>query len=103
MVIIIAGLSSWLYFATRPNYDRINNDLKYRYIKMKGEATPERISELENLFEIDRDNDKIRRMIDDVEDYEQTVKEKAILDEQNCRRTLESQQLDKKVKSLKDK
>lgn len=103
MVIIIAGLSSWLYFATRPNYDRINNDLKYRYIKMKGEATPERISELENLFEIDRDNDKIRRMIDDVEDYERTVKEKAVLDEQNRRRTLESQQLDKKVKSLKDK
>lgn len=40
-------LSSALYFATRPNHDRIDNDLKYRYIKMKGEATSERIAELE--------------------------------------------------------
>lgn len=103
MVVIIAGLSSWLYFATRPNYDRIDNDLKYRYIRMKGEATPEHISELENLFEIDRDNDKIRRMLDNVENYERAVKEKAVLDEQNRRRALESQQLDNKVKSLKDK
>ncbi|MEG2611995.1 MAG: hypothetical protein RR971_00695 [Alistipes sp.] len=69
-IIIIAGLSSWLYFATRSNYDRNDNALKYRYIKMKGEATPERISELEDLFEINRDNTKIRQMSKDVEDYE---------------------------------
>ena len=70
---------------------------------MKGKATPERISELESLFEIDRDNDKIRRMLDDVEDYERNVKEKAVLDEQNRRRALESQQLDNKVKSFRNK
>lgn len=74
MVVIIAGLSAWLYIATRPNYDRIDNDLKYRYIKMKGEATPERISELEDLFEINRNNTKIRQLRKDVEDYERTVK-----------------------------
>lgn len=48
----------------------INNDLKYCYIKMKGEATPQRISELENLFEINRDNAGIRQTGEDVEDYE---------------------------------
>ncbi len=53
-------LSSALYFATLPNYDRIDNDLKYRYIKMKGEATPKRIAELEEIFEQNRDNAKIR-------------------------------------------
>lgn len=103
MGLVISVLGSALYFSTRPNYDRIDNDLKYRYILMKGEATFERISELENLFEIDRDNDKIRRMIDDVEDYERTVKEKAVLDEQNRRRVLESQQLDNKVKAFRNK
>lgn len=51
-------LSSALYFATRPNHDRIDNDLKYRYIKMKGDATPDRIAELEELFELNRDNAK---------------------------------------------
>lgn len=55
-------LSSALYLATRPNYDRIDNDLKYRYIKMKGEALPERIAELEELFELNRDNTKIHQM-----------------------------------------
>ena len=103
MIIIIAGLSSWLYFATRPDYDRIDNDLKYRYIKMKGEATPERISELENIFEINRDNAQIRQMFKDVEDYERTVKEKAVLDELNRRRALESRQLDDKVESFRNK
>lgn len=70
-------LGSALYFSTRPNYDRIDNDLKHRYIKMKGKATPQRISELENLFEVNRDNAKILQMGKDVEEYERTVKEKA--------------------------
>ena len=103
MVIIIAGLSSWLYIATRPNYDRIDNDLKYRYIKMKGEATPERISELENLFEINRDNIKIRQMLKDVTDYERTVKAKAALDEQNRLRQQETQKLKDKMDKLQNK
>ena len=75
-------LSSALYFATRPNYDRIDNDLKYRYIKMKGEATPERIAELEELFELHRDAAKIREMKKDVEAFEKVVKQKAMHDEQ---------------------
>lgn len=103
VVIIIAGLSSWLYFATRPNYDRIDNDLKYRYILMKGEATPERISELENLFEINRDNTKIRQMKKDVEDYERTVRAKTALDEQNRRSVLEADKLDSKAKEIRHK
>ena len=35
-------LSSALYFATRPNRDRIDNDLKYRYIKMKRDTRTHR-------------------------------------------------------------
>lgn len=103
MVIIITGLSAWLYLATRPNYDRIDNDLKYRYIKMKGEATPQRISELENLFEINRDNTKIRQMGKDVEEYERAVKKKVTLDEQTRLRQQETEKLNHKANSIKDK
>lgn len=103
MMVIISGLSAWLYLATRPNYDRIDNDLKYRYIKMKGEATPERISELENLFEINRDNAKIRQMNKDVEDYERAVQEKATLDEQARLRQLEAEKLNNEAEKLKSK
>lgn len=103
MIIIIAGLSSWLYFATRPNYDRDDNDLKYRYIRMKGEATPEHISKLENLFEINRDNDKIRQMNKDVEEYERAVEAKATLDEQTRLRQQEAEKLNKKANSIKSR
>lgn len=103
MVIIITGLSAWLYLATRPNYDRIDNDLKYRYIKMKGEATPERISELEDLFEIHRDNTKIRQMNKDVEVYEQAVQQKATLDEQARLRQQEAEKLNNEAEIIKKK
>ena len=75
-------LSSALYFATRPNHDRIDNDLKYRYIKMKGDATPDRIAELEELFELNRDNAKIRQMKKDFETFEKIARQKAVHDEQ---------------------
>ncbi|MEG0467870.1 MAG: hypothetical protein RR551_06235 [Mucinivorans sp.] len=103
MLIIISGLSAWLYLATRPNYDRIGNDLKYRYIKMKGEATPERISELENLFEVNRDNAKIRQMNKDIEDYERAVKAKATLDEQARLRQLEVEKLNREANTIKSR
>lgn len=63
---------------------------------MKGETSPERISELENLFEINRDNSKIRQMSKDVENYERAVKEKATLDEQARLRQLEAEKLKSK-------
>ncbi|MEG1401010.1 hypothetical protein [Bacteroides sp.] len=103
MIVIIAALSSWLYLATRPNYDRIDNDLKYRYIKMKGEAAPERISELENLFEINRDNAKIRQMLKDIEDYEQVIHEKVTLEEQARQRQKEAEKLNKEAENIKRK
>lgn len=103
MLIIIAGLSAWLYIATRPNFDRIDNDLKYRYIKMKGEATPGRISDLEDLFEINRDNTKIRQMSKDVEDYERAVKEKVAIEEQTRLRQQEAERLNKEAETIKGK
>ncbi len=96
-------LSSALYFATRPNYDRIDNDLKYRYIKMKGEATQERIAELEEIFELNRDNTKIRQMKKDVEEYERTLKQKVQLEEQARRKVQEAEQLDCKATTLQKK
>lgn len=103
MVIIIAGFSAWLYLATRPNYDRIDNDLKYRYIKMKGEAPPERILELEDLFEINRDNTKIRQMNKDVELYEKVVRDKVALNEQTRLKQLEAEKLNHEAEKLKKK
>mgnify|MGYP000926957803 FL=1 len=92
-----------LYWAARPNYDRIDNDLKYRYIKMKGKATSDRIAELEKLFEQNRDNAKIREMKRDVEEYERTVKRKVQLEEQARLKEREAERLNENASRLKNK
>lgn len=69
MSVAIAVLSVALHLAKRPNYDRIDNDLKYRYIKMKGDASAEQIATLEEIFELNRNNEAIEQMREDVETY----------------------------------
>ncbi len=96
-------LSSALYFATRPNHDRIDNNLKYRYIKMKGEATPDRIAELEELFEINRDNAKIREIKKDVEEYEQAIRQRIALEEQTRLKIEQARKLDEEIDKIRGK
>ena len=96
-------LSSALYFATRPNHDRIDNNLKYRYIKMKGEATPDRIAELEELFEINRDNAKIREIKKDVEEYEQAIQQRIALEEQTRLKIEQARKLDEEIDKIRGK
>ena len=103
MVIIISALSAGLYIAQQPNYDRIDNDLKYRYIKMKGSATPKQISELETIFKLNRDNTKIRQMLEDVEAFEEAVQKKALLDEQVRLKAQEAREQGNKANKLKQK
>lgn len=79
MFAAIVVLAVALYFAKQPGYDRMDNDLKYRYIKMKGEASPKQIGDLENIFELNRDNNKIRQILKDVEAYEDAVRKWAPL------------------------
>ena len=47
---LILGLFTWIIISEKPNQDRIDNDLKYRYIKMKGDASAEQIATLEDIF-----------------------------------------------------
>lgn len=103
VIIIVSSLSASLYISSRPNYDRRDNDLKYRYIKMKGEATPKQILELENIFETNRDNHKITQINKDVKQYEETVRQQVIAQEQACLRQLEAKKLIEKATKLKEK
>lgn len=88
-------------------HDRIGNmcdaELKYRYIRMKGEASSERIAELEDIFEWNRDDDKIRQMKKNVEQYERTIQQRIALDEQIRLKGQETEQLDEKAKKLRGK
>ena len=103
MMTTIVLLCTMLYWVAKPNYDHIDNDLKYRYLKMKGEATSDRIAELEEIFELHRDNAKIREMKRDVEEYERTIKRKVQLEEQARRKEQEAERLNENVSRLKNK
>ncbi len=103
MMTTIVLLCTMLYWTAKPNYDRIDNGLKYRYLKMKGEATPERIAELEELFELNRDNAKIREMKRDIEEYERTIQRKVQLEEQARRKKREADRLNENASRLKNK
>lgn len=103
MMAAIVVLCTMLYWTAKPNYDLIDNDLKYRYIKMEGEASPKRIAELEEIFEFNRDNAKIRQMKKDVEEYERAVKQKVQLEEQARLKEQEAKRLNENAYRLKNK
>lgn len=102
-LVIIGFMSIALWDARQPNVQRDDNDLKYRYMKMKGDASPELMAELENIFTINRDPNRIKQMRSDVEEYEQTILRQAALIEQARLKAQEAEQLDAQSKSIKGK
>ena len=103
MFIVIAVQSIGLYLEWRPDHGRYDNDLKYRYVLMKGEASPKRLSELEELFEVERNQRRIDSMRRDVEKYERLVRKRAALDEQARLKAQEAEQLKRDAAKLKNK
>ena len=70
---------------------------------MKGDVSPELMAELEDIFTINRDAERIKQMRSDVEEYEQTILRQAALIEQARLKAQEAQMLDDKAKHLKNK
>ena len=103
MAAIIVVLAVALYMAKRPDYDRIDNDLKYRYIKMKGDASAEQIATLEDIFELNRNTEAIEQMREDVETYEEAVRKQATLAEQARLKEQAAKEQENKAKSIKAK
>lgn len=101
--VLILGLFTWIIISEKPNQNRIDNDLKYRYIKMKGDASAEQIATLEEIFELNRDNQKIEQMREDVETYEEAVRKQAVLVEQARLKEQAAKEQESKAKSIKDK
>ena len=82
IVILMAAGASAIYHLSRPNVQRDDDALKYRYIKMKGDASAEQIATLEDIFELNRNTETIEQMREDVETYEEAVRKQAALAEQ---------------------
>ena len=103
IVMILASGASAIYHLSRPNVQRDDDALKYRYIKMKGDASAEQIATLEDIFELNRDNQKIEQMREDVETYEEAVRKQAALAEQARLKEQAAKEQETKAKSIKSK
>lgn len=99
---LIFGLFTWIIISEKPNQREEDNDLKYRYIKMKGDASAEQIATLEDIFELNRDNQKIEQMHEDVETYEEAVRKQAALAEQARLKEQAAKEQESKAKSIKN-
>ena len=101
--VLILGLFTWIIISEKPNQGRIDNDLKYRYIKMKGDASAEQIATLEDIFELNRNTEAIEQMREDVETYEEAVRKQAALAEQARLKEQAAKEQESKAKSIKNK
>lgn len=103
IVFLMAAGVSAVYHLSRPNVQRDDDALKYRYIKMKGDASAEQIATLEDIFEVNRNNEAIEQMREDVETYEEAVRKQAALAEQARLKEQAAKEQESKAKSIKDK
>ena len=77
MAVIIALLIGSIYRISVSNQQLAANDLKYRYVKMCGEITEKKLTELETIFR-DKQHTAIRDTVrNQVERYEEAVRRRA--------------------------
>lgn len=103
IVFLMAAGVSAVYHLSRPNVQRDDDALKYRYIKMKGEASAEQIATLEDIFELNRNTKAIEQMREDVETYEEAVRKQVALAEQARLKEQAAREQESKAKSIKNK
>ncbi len=98
LAVIFLGITA--HRALLPNVSEQDNDLKYRYIKMQGEATPAIIAEIEEFFGRDRNPKAVKALRKKIETFEEAVRKQAYADEQARLNKLESERQESKARSL---
>ena len=91
------------FWQMRQNSQLSDNDLKYRYIKMYGEANQEKLMDLETLFTYQRDEQQIALIREQVETYERLVKEQAEKTERARLNISQANELQKQAESIKQR
>lgn len=99
-LVILLSVAGNVWQTTR-NSQLIDNDLKYRYVNMQGEANPENLLKLETVFIYNRNNDSIAVIRKRVETYERLVKEQAEKIARAMQNAKEAERLEREVESLK--
>ena len=101
-VVILLSVAGNIWQSIRNGQLR-DNDLKYRYINMQGEANPENLLNLETVFTYNRNEDSIVTIRKRVETYERLVKEQAEKIERARLNAKEAERLEREVESVKNR
>lgn len=101
-LVILLSVAGNVWQSTRNSQLR-DNDLKYRYINMQGEAYLENLLNLETVFTYNRNKDSIAVIRKRVETYERLVKEQAEKIERVRLNAKEAERLEKEVESVKSR
>ncbi|WP_235285223.1 hypothetical protein [Porphyromonas gulae] len=91
------------FWQIRQNSQLSDNDLKYRYIKMYGEANQEKLMDLETVFTYQRDEEQIALIREQLETYERLVKEQVEKTERAHLNTSQANELHKQAESIKQR
>ena len=79
-----------------------DNDLKYRYIQMRGEASPADIERLRDVFDWNRNPDSIRTIRRRIEHYERLVQEQAEIESKARLNDQQAKQLQQEAETVKE-
>lgn len=97
-MVIILGLTLWVTSLKAEKELYSDNDLKYRYIQMIGHATKEEMATMDTIFYFHRNNKKIKELRKQVEIFEENVKQRARIIEQEEMLRKEKEKVDNKIK-----
>ncbi len=98
MMLIILAMGIWNNSLRNQNATLSDNDLKFRYIQMQGNATANDFAELDSLFYFDKNSKKIKALRTQVEMFKENVKQRARILEQEERLKKDRELLEKKIR-----
>ena len=103
MAVIIVLLIGFIYRVSVSNQQLTVNDLKYRYVKMRGKINEKELTELETIFG-DEQHEAIRDTVrNQVERYEEAVRRRAEQLEQAASKERKAEQLIQEAKKIETK
>lgn len=97
LAVVLVILSFWIYSLKIQVNDYSDNDLKYRFIQMQGKADSEDFAILDSVFYFDRNSKKIKELHKQVEVFEENVKQRAKIIEQEEKLKKEKEGIEKKL------
>lgn len=82
LMLIILTMAIWINSLRSQNSTLSDNDLKYRYVKMIGGASQEDLASIDTIFYFNQDSKKVNELRKKVEVFEENIKQRARIIEQ---------------------